>query len=436
MNCSRHPVKPLPLGGGKAPRRTSRLALIALCCLSLGPAPARETGISKQPRQLVLTDHRAPTTDHRPLFPVHQPLFDPAVQPCQALGPAAPHPICGVDCVGCNNCGECGWDAMGPLPWQQYGQGEYVGHDRLPHVPEYRLRVDDEMNFVYRVTRNETTRPYELNVGDRILVESFTDPNLNTKELVIQPDGTITLRLLGQVKATRRTVTELRDELEEQFKKYYNVPAITVTPVQVNTKLEDLRATVDARFGFGGQSRAARIVPDGTVALPMIGSVMIQGLTLDEAAREINERYADQVEGIEVTPVLVTRAPRYVFVLGEVRLPGRFTLEGPTTVMQSIALAGGWIHGGNLRQVVVFRRGDDWRLMATRLDIRGALYGHRPCPADEIWLSDADVVVVPKSPIRVLDDWINLVFTQGLYGVAPFNMNVSYNFGAFGTLGP
>ncbi|MBI3464408.1 MAG: polysaccharide biosynthesis/export family protein [Planctomycetes bacterium] len=325
---------------------------------------------------------------------------------------------------------------MGPVPWQLYGQGEYVGHDRLPHVPEYRLRVDDEMNFVYRVTRNETTRPYELNVGDRILVESFTDPNLNTKELVIQPDGTITLRLLGQVKATRRTVAELRDELEEQFKKYYNVPAITVTPVQVNTKLEDLRATVDARFGFGGQSRAARIVPDGTVALPMIGSVMIQGLTLDEAAREINERYAAEVEGIEVTPVLVTRAPRYVFVLGEVRLPGRFTLEGPTTAMQSIALAGGWIAGGNLRQVVIFRRADDWRLMATKLDIRGALYGHRPCPADEIWLSDADVVVVPKAPIRVLDDWINLVFTQGVYGVAPFNMNVSYNFGTFGTLQP
>ena len=56
----------------------------------------------------------------------------------------------------------------------------------------------------------------------------------------------------------------------------------------------------------------------------------------------MDERYAQYVDGIEITPILITRAPRYVFVVGEVRTPGRYTLEGPTTVMQSIALAGGW----------------------------------------------------------------------------------------------
>ena len=89
-------------------------------------------------------------------------------------------------------------------------------------------------------------------------------------------------------------------------------------------------------------------------------------------------------------------------------------------------MAGGWGVGANLRQVVVFRRGDDWRLMATMLDLRGALYAKQPCPSDEIWLNDSDIVVVPKSPILVMDDWINLIFTRGLYGVAPFS--ASYNF--------
>jgi polysaccharide export outer membrane protein len=64
--------------------------------------------------------------------------------------------------------------------------------------------------------------------------------------------------------------------------------------------------------------------------------------------------------------------------------------------------------------------------MATMLDIRGALYGKQPNPSDEIWLNDSDVVIVPKSPILVLDDWISLVFTRGIYGIAPFS--VSYNF--------
>lgn len=343
------------------------------------------------------------------------------------LTPAAPHVVQGVDCVDGCCCGESGWGAARPLNWQPYAQGEYVGHARLPHVPEYRLRVDDVLEFVFRLTREETAAPYELNVGDEIRVESFSDAQLN-RDLLIQPDGTITLRLIGQIKATRRTVSQLRDELETAYSKYYKIPSITVTPLKVNTKLEDLRAAVDARAGAGGQNRQARVTPEGTIALPAVGSVPVQGLSLTELKRELDERYAQQVEGIEVTPVLIQRAPRHVYVLGEVKTPGRYLLDGPTTVMQSIAMAGGWNVGANTRQIVVFRRGDDWRLMATMLDLRGALYGKMPCPADEIWINDADIVVVPKSPILVLDDIINLVFTRGLYGVAPYSVGTSFSF--------
>lgn len=340
--------------------------------------------------------------------------------------PAAPYPIHGVDCVG-GCCGEQGWGAARPLDFQPFAQGEYVGHARLPHVAEYRLRVDDVLEFVFRLTREETAHPYMLNVGDEIRVESFTDPTLN-RDLLIQPDGTITLRLIGQVKATHRTVEQLRQEIDHVYLKYYKIPSITVTPLKVNTKLEDLRAAVDARAGAGGQNRQARVTPEGTIALPAIGNIPAQGLTLGELKRELDERYRAEVEGIEVTPVLLHRAPRYAYVVGEVRTPGRFLLEGPTTVMQMISMAGGWNVGANTRQIVVFRRGDDWRLLATMLDLRGALYGKMPCPADEIWVNDADVIVVPKSPILVADDIINLVFTRGIYGIAPYSVSTSFSF--------
>ena len=64
--------------------------------------------------------------------------------------------------------------------------------------------------------------------------------------------------------------------------------------------------------------------------MPALGSVPAQGLTLDELRLEIEERYAQVVEGLGVTPVLRERAERYVFVLGEVKVPGRYTLTGPT----------------------------------------------------------------------------------------------------------
>ncbi len=360
---------------------------------------------------------------------------DSSVQLCQGLGPAAPCNVHGVDC-SMNGCCELGWDAMGPIPWQEYAQGEYVGHERTRHVEEYRLRTDDLIAFYYRLTRDESSQPYELNVGDVIRVESFVNSEID-RDLIVQPDGTITLRLLGQVRAARLTIDGLRKHLAERYKEFYKEDELmlTVTPLKVNTRLEDLRATVDARYGEGGQRIQVRVTPEGTIQLPAIGSVFVQGLTLSETKLELDESYIGlaKIEGIEVTPVLISRAPRYVYVLGEVAVPGRFTLEGPTTVMQSIALAGSWRVGANLNQVVVFRRGDDWRLLATMLDIRGALYGNTPCPADEIWLNDSDIVVVPKRKILIVNEFIELVFTKGIYGIIPLQ-GITLNFAKASTL--
>jgi polysaccharide export outer membrane protein len=350
-----------------------------------------------------------------------------SIRLCQALGPAAPYPIWGVDSTAGACLGEVTWQARGPVDWQAFAQGEYVGHPRLAHVPEYRIRVDDQIAFVFRLTREVTGFPYELQVGDTIRVESLTGDAGATeaaqdnirRDLVVQPDGTISLPLLGQVRAAGMTVDGLRAQLEERYQEFYKVPAITVTPLEVNTRLKDLIAAVDARQGVGGLKLEVPVTPDGKVSLPALGSLCVQGFTVDELKAEVDARYAATIPGVDVTPVITRRAPRYVFVLGEVRQPGRYTLEGPTTLLGALALAGDTNIGANLRQIVVFRRGDDWRLLATMVDVQGAKHARRPAPADDIWLNDSDVVVVPKSPIHVANEFIAQFFTQGLYGVFP-----------------
>lgn len=334
-------------------------------------------------------------------------------RPCQTCG------VPGAECSGTLVGSTSASAACGSIPWELLAHGEYIGPPRVADVPGYWLRVGDQLECVYRVTREETNQPYELNVGDRIRVESVNDPALD-RELVVQPDGMVTLRMLGQVRAARRTVEELRGELEERYRQYLKVPAITVTPVTVNTRLEDLRAALDGQCAPGGrQTQRACVGPDGTIQLPAIGSTPAQGLSLDELKQEIDERYAQIVPGIDVTPRLLERAPRYLFVLGEVRRPGRFTLEAPTTVMQALALAGGWHHGSQLRQVVVFRRTENWQLIATTLDLRDALLGKSVCPAQDIWLRDSDIVLVPKSRLLHSNDMIDLIFTRGIYGLLP-----------------
>jgi hypothetical protein len=205
--------------------------------------------------------HNAPASQPETVEPAKQPVQPPAtltsradakqatsrvraneIQLCQVLSPADPNPIPAVDCV--NNCPpgyEATWNAMGPVPeFQEWGQGEYVGRARLSHVPQYRLRVDDQLQFVFRVTRNELATPYKLNVGDEVTIESTNDRELR-RSLVVLPDGTITLPLIGQIRAANMSIAQLRDELEKQYEKYYNLPGITITPTKVDTKLEDLR---------------------------------------------------------------------------------------------------------------------------------------------------------------------------------------------------
>lgn len=360
---------------------------------------------------------------------------DPAIWPLQSfdtscgcecgdtIGPQSPRGVCGFHCVG-GDCegpapGICAWSRAGPIPFEAFSQGDYIGPVRTPHVPEYRLRVDDEIDFVFRLTGEASAGYYKLQVGDVIRVESLSAPGQNRDNVTVQPDGYVTLAIAGSVRAAGRTVSELSDDLDDRYSKEIRNPGITVSPVTVNTVLEEFRNTIDNRRGIGGQSRRGRVTPAGKIQLPAIGSVHAQGLTIAELKREIEAAYRYVVTGLEVTPILEERAPRYIYVVGEVDTPGRFTLEGPTTVMQAIALAGSWRNGANLKQVIVFRRDEQWNLMAARLNVYAALYGQDPCPGGEVWLRDQDIVLVPKHPILVLDDAIELIFSRGIYGVVP-----------------
>ncbi len=318
-------------------------------------------------------------------------------------------------------CDPSQWPPAGYGDRPPFGQGAYVRPGRTAHVAQYRLRVDDVLTLVYRQTRALTAKPYRLDVGDQIRVEMKDEPDIR-RDLFIQPDGTISLPLLGQTMAAKHTLEEFRLELQKLYSRYYAAPQITVTPLSVNAKLRDLLETVDRRYGAGGLAQEVRVTPEGTIALAAVGSTPVQGLTLEEVKSELDERYARVIEGLEVQPILQNRAPRFVYVLGEVRKPGRYVLEGPTTTMQAITLAGGVTSAAaaNLKQVVVFRRAADWSLLAAMIDLYGpVIRGERCAPVNELWVADSDVVVVPKTRILVFDEFIEVIFTRGAYGVFP-----------------
>ncbi len=346
-----------------------------------------------------------------------QPQVTPGLcQPCMV----------GVDCADNTAEHRQDWRDLHRYNFQPLAHGEYLGPIRLPATVDYRVRVGDQMRFIYILSRQVLADSFPLQVGDELQINSLTDESIRLGDVTqgrgvsIQSDGMLYLRLIGPVRAAGLTIPQLRRNLEEAYKGKILNPAIDIIPIKTNSLLEEIRSAVVARVGLTGQSFVDRVHPDGTLRLPKLGPICVQGMTLDEIKREVNLRYREVVAGLEVEPILDVEAQHFVFVYGKVGLPGRYELLGPTSVTQALAMAQGAIQGANTREIVIFRRAEDWRLLATRIDIRGAHLGKVATPADEIWLRDGDLIIVPPTPIARFDSFVSQVFTQGIYGILPY----------------
>ncbi|HBE67379.1 MAG TPA: sugar ABC transporter substrate-binding protein [Planctomycetaceae bacterium] len=349
---------------------------------------------------------------------------NPPAQPQVAAGHCQPCMV-GVDCA--DNCyrSQTARD-LHPYNFQPLAHGEFRGPVRVPSTMQNRIRVGDQLRFIY--LRSQLKSPnFRLQIGDEIEVTSIQDADIKVGDLVqgrgvvINMDGNIELRMIGTVAAAGMTIPQLRRVLNERYKKFIKQPAIDVVLVKGNSLLESIINSVDARAGAGGQGIRDTVDADGNVRLPKIGAVCVLGLTTCEIKREINLRYQEIVSGLEVDVQIESEAPRFAWVGGAVATPGRITLNGPTTVTQAIIEAGGIIdQRGNNRRIAIFRRAEDWRLIATLVDLAGVHSARSLTSTDEIWVRDRDTIIVPLKPVARFNDFVDNVFTRGIYGVLPF----------------
>jgi polysaccharide export outer membrane protein len=150
-----------------------------------------------------------------------------------------------------------------------------------------------------------------------------------------------------------------------------------------------------------------RVQPDGTVSPMLLGTFPVAGLTPDEARARLTTLYAEYLRDPKVTVRVVTVHSDRVFVLGEVRTPQAAPLVGPTTVVQAIAMAGGFVEEyADKTAIRVVRAGPDGR--PTIACVRGDLV---LCGAmADMPLARGDVVFVPA---RGVTNW-SRTMTQAL----------------------
>ena len=92
----------------------------------------------------------------------------------------------------------------------------------------------------------------------------------------------------------------------------------------------------------------------GTVTLPLIGDVDVQGLSVKQAERRLVERLADgYIKYPNVTIEVLKFRPFYV--IGEVRAPGSYPYELEISVLQAIAIAGGYTYRADQDDIEILR---------------------------------------------------------------------------------
>ena len=94
--------------------------------------------------------------------------------------------------------------------------------------------------------------------------------------------------------------------------------------------------------------------PDGKISMPLIGEVIAGGLSSNQLASQIASRLKEFKERPTVTVSVKEVNSYYVYVLGEVGKSGKYQLKSQATVLQALAVAGGFgIYAAKNRMQVI-----------------------------------------------------------------------------------
>jgi protein involved in polysaccharide export with SLBB domain len=195
-------------------------------------------------------------------------------------------------------------------------------------------------------------------------------------------------------------------------------PAYTTPPTEDHKVVPEMDAyiiMVDDELslmilGSPELSGPARVLPDGTITVPGVGSVYVLGMTLSEATEKINSAMSEVVR-FPKTSIAVTRlGTRRIFLMGEVVIPGDHEHHRGMTALSAIAEAGGFKEAGKKSSVMILRRLGPDNAVAYRVDLRDALEGKSF--EQDLPVKPFDIIYVPKTFIASVNVLMDQYFRQ------------------------
>ncbi len=265
---------------------------------------------------------------------------------------------------------------------------------------------------------------YIIGPEDVLAIDVFEMPELS-RTVRVGTDGTISLPLLGSVKAAGLTSEQLRNELESQWDKtYFRNPQVSVfvreyhaQPVAVLGPVErpglyqltGPRTLIEVLSMAGGLAHASTVVPGRTVFVtrkggfgalqPVEGMYLITPEKVEiDLQRLLYSR--DAALNIPIMPLDIVSVNKsdLIYVVGGVRRPDGFTLgqREKFTVLQALAMAGGLSGTAAKRGARIIRASSDGSRIEIPVNLGKLLKGK----SQDLELSPNDILYVPESTVK------------------------------------
>jgi polysaccharide export outer membrane protein len=159
-------------------------------------------------------------------------------------------------------------------------------------------------------------------------------------------------------------------------------------------------------FQVEGLSRKTRVNSSGEIALPLVGSLPVAGLSAQEVEELIKKKLAERyLQDPQVSVSVEEFTSQRVVMDGAVVKPGVYPLTGRMTLLQLFALADGPAESADLSQVRVFRTNASGKKESLFYDVGDIRNGSVKDPV----LQGGDVVEVGQDTLKLV--WKNIIET-------------------------
>lgn len=140
-------------------------------------------------------------------------------------------------------------------------------------------------------------------------------------------------------------------------------------------------------------SRSIPVRSDGKISLPLVGEVQAAGQTPLKLEKDIASKLQSYISQPEVTVIVQQINSQKFNVLGQVLKPGSYPITNSTTVLDAIALAGGFRDFAKQKSIYVLRQNPDGSQSRLPFNYKEVVKGQNT--GQNIKLQPRDTIVVP-----------------------------------------